>query len=259
LKDCPTALTQFSLASMTAVVTGAGGGIGRALAMALAEAGADVAIADLAGDTAADAADAVARVGRRCMVIPTDVTRAEAADEMVSQIVDAWGRLDIAVHSAGVARVTAVEEICESEWDAILDVNLKGMFLCCRAAGRAMLSQGHGSIINVVSMSSHIVNRPQCHAHYNASKAGAMALTRSCAAEWAAKGVRVNALSPGHTHTPMTENQDDATRSTWIANTPMGRIGTPADLTGAAIFLASPASAYVTGHELVVDGGYTLW
>ena len=244
---------------MTAVVTGAGSGIGRELALALADAGADVAAADLDGPGAAATAEAVSRSERRSLSMAVDVTCEAAVDAMVQQVVDLWGRLDIAIHSAGVAYVTPAHDIPLSEWDAILNVNLKGMFLCCRAAGRAMLAQGQGSIVNVVSMSSHIVNRPQCHAHYNASKAGAAALTRSCAAEWAPQGVRVNALSPGHTQTPMTEHQDEDTRSTWVANTPMGRIGTPADLAGAAIFLASPASAYMTGHELVVDGGYTLW
>lgn len=122
-----------------------------------------------------------------------------------------------------------------------------------------MLAQGAGSIINIASMSGQIVNRPQLHAHYNAAKAGVIQYTRSCAAEWAGRGVRVNTLSPGHTRTPMTAAAEPEMGPTWLSNTPMGRLGTPEDLQGATIYLASAASAYVTGHDLVVDGGYTLW
>jgi NAD(P)-dependent dehydrogenase (short-subunit alcohol dehydrogenase family) len=121
------------------------------------------------------------------------------------------------------------------------------------------LAQGAGSIINVASMSGQIVNRPQLHAHYNAAKAGVIQFSRSCAAEWAPRGVRVNTHSPGHTRTPMTAEAEPVMGPTWLSNTPMGRLGTPEDLQGATLFLASAASAYVTGHDLVVDGGYTLW
>ena len=122
-----------------------------------------------------------------------------------------------------------------------------------------MLAQGAGSIINIASMSGRIANRPQLHAHYNASKAGVVQYSRSCAAEWANRGVRVNTISPEHMMTPMTAKVPPEWVSTWVSNTPMARVGTPEDLMGAAIYLASAASEYVTGHDLIVDGGYTLW
>ena len=125
-----------------------------------------------------------------------------------------------------------IEDISEADWDRVLDLDLKAVFLCCQAEGRAMLQQGSGSIVNVVSISSHVVNRPQLHGHYNAAKAGAYQLTRVCAAEWAARGVRVNSISPGHTLTPMTAHAEDDMKNAWLANTPMGRLGVPADYQG---------------------------
>ena len=170
-----------------------------------------------------------------------------------------WGRLDIGVNSAGIAIRGHIEDISEADWDRVLDIDLKGIFLCCQAEGKIMLQRGAGSIVNIVSISAHIVNRPQLHGHYNTAKAGAFQLTRVCAAEWAGRGVRVNSISPGHTLTPMTAHAEDETQATWLANTPMRRLGAPADYQGAAVFLASDASAYMTGHDLVIDGGYTLW
>ena len=252
-------LERFSLANKTALVTGGGRGIGAALARALAEAGADVAVADRDPQTAQQTAADLAALGVRTLAVQVDVTDAAQVGDMVAAVVDAWGRLDVAVNSAGIANRSPAEDLTEEAWDAVVDIDLKGIFLCTREEGRVMLGQGAGSIINIASMSGQIVNRPQLHSHYNAAKAGVIQYTRSCAAEWADRGVRVNSLSPGHTRTPMTVDAVPEMGATWLGNTPMGRLGTPEDLQGATIFLASSASAYVTGHDLVVDGGYTLW
>jgi sorbose reductase len=252
-------LDRFSLNKQTALVTGGGRGIGAALAHALAEAGSDVAVADLNLAAAEQTAERLKAVGVRSMAVEVDVTKAEQVILMVDRVVSTWGRLDIAVNSAGIASRSRAEDLDEEAWDAVVGVDLKGIYLCTREEGRAMLAGDSGSIINIASMSGRIVNRPQLHSHYNAAKAGVIQYSRSCAAEWADRGVRVNTLSPGHTITPMTEKALPEMGPIWAANTPMGRLATPDDLVGAAVFLASAASAYITGHDLVVDGGYTLW
>jgi NAD(P)-dependent dehydrogenase (short-subunit alcohol dehydrogenase family) len=252
-------LDRFSLAQHTALVTGGGRGIGASLALGLAEAGAAVAVADLDLETAEQTAHQLSTLGVRSLAIQVDVTKAEHVARMVAAVIKTWGQLDVAVNSAGIARRSPAEDLPEDDWDAVVGIDLKGIYLCTKAQGRVMLAQGSGSIINVASMSGQIVNRPQLHSHYNAAKAGVIQYSRSCAAEWAERGVRVNTLSPGHTRTPMTAEAVPEMGEQWLANTPMRRLGTPDDLQGATLFLASAASAYVTGHDLVVDGGYTLW
>jgi NAD(P)-dependent dehydrogenase (short-subunit alcohol dehydrogenase family) len=251
-------LDRFSLKGRNALVTGGARGIGRSLAEALAEAGANVAIVDVNLALAESTAQDIQKLGVEVLAVGLDVIDAAQVSSVVERIHAQWGRLDIAVNSAGIARRSPSEQIEEAEWDAILKVNLKGVFLCSQAEGRVMLAQGSGSIINVASMSGQIVNRPQQHAHYNASKAGVVQVTRTLAAEWASRGVRVNSISPGHTNTPMTAHASAVDRETWVSNTPMARLGEPSDLQGAVIYLASDASSYVTGHDLIVDGGYTL-
>ena len=252
-------LDCFSLDNHTALVTGGGQGIGATVARGLAEAGADVAVADLDLASAKLTEKNLTALGVRSLAVQVDVTIAEQVRQMVEMVITAWGRLDVAVNSAGIANQSPAEELTEAAWDAVVGVDLKGVYLCTREEGQAMLAQGSGSIINIASMSGQVVNRPQLHSHYNAAKAGVIQYSRSCAAEWADRGVRVNTLSPGHTLTPMTAAVAPEMGPTWVSNTPMGRLGTPDDLQGATIFLASAASAYVTGHDLVVDGGYTLW
>lgn len=252
-------LDRFSLTGKTALVTGAGRGIGESLAVALAEAGADVAILDITVETAESTAETIRALGRRSLAIQADVRVPEQVASAVAEVTRDWGSLDIAINNAGVAKAQPSTEVTEADWDFIVDVDLKGVFLCAQAEGRAMLERGSGSIINIASMSASITNRPQVHVHYNAAKAGVVQLTRTLATEWAEKGVRVNSISPGHMQTPMTEHAGEATKQTWISNTPAGRNGTPSDLQGAAVYLASDAAGFVNGHDLIIDGGYTLW
>ncbi len=243
-----------------ALVTGGASGIGESFAFALAEAGAHVAVADLNRARARHVAAQVRNLGVETMALGVDVTQTGQIAAMVAEVLQRWGRLNVAVNNAGVALRARAEAMSEENWDRTLDVDLKGVFFCCQAAARHMLGQGSGSIINTASMSGQIVNRPQRHVPYNAAKAGVVQLTRTCAAEWADRGVRVNSISPGHTLSPMTaRNLSEATVRMWMSNTPMQRLGLPADLQGGLIFLASDASSYVTGHDLVIDGGYTIW
>ncbi len=251
-------LDRFSLAGRTALVTGAGQGIGQAYAMALAEAGADVAIVDINSQTAAAVAEDVRGVGVRSLALTVDVRDSVQVDAMVERIISEWGRLDIGVNNAGIGSWAAGEEMSDEQWRSVIAINLDAVFYCCRAEGRVMLAQGYGKIINTASMSARIVNRPQKQVSYNASKAGVVHLTHSLATEWAARGVRVNCISPGYTRTSLVDQVADLVPG-WLADTPMGRMAETSDLQGALVYLASPASDFVTGHDLVVDGGFTLW
>lgn len=251
-------LDRFSLTGKTALVTGAGQGIGQAYAMALAEAGAHVAIVDINPQTAAAVASDVQALGVRSLALTVDVRDSAQVDAMVERVVSEWGRLDIGVNNAGIGSWAAGEEMSDEQWRSVIAINLDAVFYCCRAEGRVMLAQGYGKIINTASMSARIVNRPQKQVSYNASKAGVVHLTHSLATEWAARGVRVNCISPGYTRTSLVDQVADLVPG-WVADTPMGRMAETSDLQGALVYLASPASDFVTGHELVVDGGFTLW
>jgi len=251
-------LDRFSLAGRTAMVTGGGQGIGRALAIALAEAGADVAILDLNPETAEQVADEIRALGRRSLAIRADVTQRDQVSRAVQSVIDAWGSLVIGVNNAGIGRWADAESMSESDWDAVIAVNLKGVFNCAQSEGRTMLAQGYGKIINTASMSATVVNRPQNQVAYNASKAGVVQLTRSLAAEWASRGVRVNSISPGYTRTALVDQVADLVPG-WLEDIPMGRMAEVTDLQGAVVYLASEASDYVTGHDLVIDGGFTIW
>lgn len=258
MRDGMGILDRFALHGRTALVTGGGQGIGEAFCLALAEAGADVAVVDLNVETAHAVAARVEDVGVRALVIRADISSPEGAAAMVDEVVSAWGGLDIAVNNAGVRGWAPAEEMSLDEWRRVLDVNLTGTFLCAQAEARAMLPRGYGKIINMASMSAHIVNRPQTQAGYNVSKAGIVHLTRTLAAEWAPRGVRVNSISPGYTRTPLTASLGNL-QADWLERIPLGRMGEVQDLQGAVVYLASEASDYMTGYDLVIDGGYTLW
>ena len=249
----------FELNGRKAIVTGAAGGIGRELAVALAEMGADLALVDINEQGLSQLAGAVSNRGKKVLICKTDVTRSSDVKKMVDKVVAEWGRIDILVNCAGISHHAPTEDLREEDWDRVVDVNLKSTFLCCQAVGRTMIANRRGKIINIASMSAHIINRPIRQSHYHASKAGVVALTKSLAAEWAEYNINVNCISPGYIDTGMTVATALQYYDQWKALTPLGRLGRPSEILGAVIYLASDASSFTTGEELIIDGGYTLW
>ena len=254
-------LEKFRLAGKTAVVTGGGQGIGLASVEALAEAGAKVVIADRDAKVAAQGQASLKAKGYDVEIVDMDVTSSGQVAAVAAQLVARHGKVDILVNSAGIARLNSAVETPDDEWRAVMDVNVNGLFWCCRAFGRHMVARRTGSIINLGSMSGLIINRPQTAASYMASKGAVHMLTKALATEWAKSGVRVNALAPGYVATDMTLKMRERPElfNTWLDMTPMGRLGEPSEIAAAVVYLASAASTYVTGAILSVDGGYTAW
>ena len=247
----------FDLSGQVAIVTGAARGLGRALAVGLAAAGAKLALADIL-----DLSCTLAQIeggGGEAIAVPTDVRDKAQVARLVAETVGRLGTVDVLVNNAGINLIRPTLETSEEDWDLVLDVNLKGAFLCCQAAGRVMLEKGAGAIVNIGSINSEYVFPNS--AAYNASKAGVLLLTKTLAYEWGPYGVRVNAVCPGFMETPMLEEIQRGKQGLAESRTgriPLRRFAAPEDLVGAVIFLASPAAAYVTGHALYVDGGWTL-
>lgn len=255
-------MEKFGLAGKVAVVTGAARGIGLATADALSEAGALVVLADMDGAAAQKSAANLAAKGRKTDSIELDVTNSAAVDKAAAEILKRHGKVDVLVNNAGIAiSFKPAETMDDPTWHKVIDVNLNGVFYCCRAFGRAMLERKSGSIINVGSMSAEIVNYPQEQVNYNASKAGVHHLTRSLAAEWAERGVRVNAVAPTYIETDLTRDvaMDPEIRKHWLGSTPMGRMGQPSEIASVILFLAGEGASLMTGSIVLADGGYTCW
>jgi NAD(P)-dependent dehydrogenase (short-subunit alcohol dehydrogenase family) len=252
-----TDLGLFDLTGKKALVTGGAVGIGRACATALAMAGADVAIADMDDKTGPKAAEGIRAMGRESLFVKCDVTSREQVQAMVAEVVGAFGRLDVGINNAGIAILGGDECLEQSAWDKVIAVNLTGAWLSAQAEAQVMIKQNPvgGKIINTASMSARIAN---CNASYDASKAGVVHMTKTLAAEWGRFNINVNCFSPSYLLTPMHASTPVEARERIRELTPMGYMERPEDLYGTVIFLASAASDYVTGHDLVVDGGHTL-
>ena len=251
----------FDLSGEVALVTGAGSGIGQAIAIGLAEAGADVACFGHATKGGLDETAArIVALGRQAVALTGSVTSADDLARAVAETEARLGALTIAVNNAGIGGAGAAETLPHETWQSLYDVNVGGVFLSCQAEARAMLPRGKGSIVNIASISGSIVNRGLLQAHYNSSKAAVIHLTKSLAMEWADRGVRVNAISPGYTLTPMNRRPEVQKQvQAFSRDTPLGRMAAPEEMVGPTVFLASRAASYVTGVDLLVDGGYVCW
>ncbi|MEM8552842.1 MAG: glucose 1-dehydrogenase [Pseudomonadota bacterium] len=250
-------MERFRLDGRTALVTGAGRGIGRSTCEALAQAGATIIVTDLDEASAKDTADLLGAAGHEAQAQPLDVTDPKAVEAMAERFA-----VDILVNNAGIARSNIkAEAMTDDEWLSVVDINLNGLFWCCRSFGGRMAARGQGVIVNVGSMSGIVVNKPQEQAQYNASKAAVHQLTKSLAAEWAPRGVRVNAVAPTYIETELTSfvYDDPGLMEHWIGGTPMGRMGSTDEIAAVILFLASDASSLMTGSIVLADGGYTCW
>jgi NAD(P)-dependent dehydrogenase (short-subunit alcohol dehydrogenase family) len=248
---------DFGLSGQTALVTGASRGIGQAIAVALAQAGAELVLAGREPKTLEETADAIRALGQKVDVQRLDVSDVASIGAAFAMISQTTGAIDILVNNAGIEQVKPSLEVDEALWDRLLDTNLKGAFFCAQAAARLMSKAGHGgAILNLCSLTSE-VGIPTA-TPYGASKTGLLGMTRALATEWAPLGIRVNGIGPGYFRTALTEvfYENEAWQSAMLAKIPLARFGRMEDLMGAAVFLCSPAAAYVTGQVLYVDGGF---
>nr|XP_046240703.1 short chain dehydrogenases/reductase notP' isoform X2 [Scatophagus argus] len=253
-------LDRMRLDGKVAYVTGSGQGIGRAFAHALGEAGAKVAVVDMDQEKAEAVAKELFLKGINAIAITADISKSDDVQRMIDSIISKWGAIHIACNNAGINMNSASEDTSLEEWDQTFNVNLRGTFMCCQAAGRVMLKQGYGKIINTASMASLIVPHPQKQLSYNTSKAGVVKLTQTLGTEWIDRGVRVNCISPGIVDTPLIHSESlRPLVQRWLSDIPAGRLAQVTDLQAAVVYLASDASDYMTGHNLVIEGGQSLW
>jgi NAD(P)-dependent dehydrogenase (short-subunit alcohol dehydrogenase family) len=252
-------LEKFRLADQVAVVTGGNRGLGRAFAQALGEAGASVAVIGRGREANEVAVEELTEAGIEARSYEADVADRSSFAAAAEQIMTDFGRVDVLVNNAGTVVHKPSLEVTEDDWSTVMRVNVDGVWNGCQIFGAHMVQAGRGSIVNVGSMSALIVNRPQWQPAYNASKAAVHHLSKSLAAEWAPHGVRVNAVAPGYVRTDLSPVDDPDLKPRWIDDAPQQRAADPEEIAPAVVFLASPASSFMTGAELVIDGGYTVF
>jgi len=239
-----------------AFVTGSARGIGQAVALKLASEGADVAVCDLEKEWCDETVDKVRGLGRRAEGYAMNVARADDVQSVTDRIAKGFGRIDVLVNNAGITKDSLLARMSEGDWDAVIDVNLKGTFLCTKAVARTMMKQRSGSIVNLASVIGLMGNAGQCN--YAASKAGVIALTKSVAKELAPRNVRCNAVAPGFIQTKMTDNLSEEIQEKMMEGIPLSRFGKPEDVANVIAFLAGDQAAYVTGQVLSVCGGLVM-
>ena len=256
-----TILDRFKLDGKKIYVTGAGRGIGKACAFALCEAGADVAFVARGYEEVKAAADEAAKLtGRNTIAVSADISKPDDVKNMFQAILEAFGTLDGAFNNAGICNADMpAEDIPYEALREIIDINVVGTYLCCQEAAKIMIPKKSGSILNMASMSAHIVNVPQKTSHYAVTKAGVVTMSKNLAAEWAPYNVRVNSLSPGYTLTELALQFSEEQINTWKKLIPMDRLEAPDELAGTVVYALSDASTYTTGCDIIVDGGYSLW
>ncbi len=254
-------LEKMRLDGKASFVTGGARGIGKAIAIAIAEAGSNVAIVDTDIEESKKTAEEICKLGVKAIAIKTDVTIEAEVNKMVEEILNAFGKIDVAFCNAGICMNIPAAEMTYDQFKKVIDINLNGVFLTAQAAAKVMLKQGRGSIINTASMSGHIVNVPQPQCAYNASKAGVIMLTKSMAVEFAKTGVRVNSISPGYIGTDLILEAEHlkALIDKWNALSPIGRLGKPEELQAIAVYLAGDTSDFTTGSDFVIDGAFSCF
>jgi 3-oxoacyl-[acyl-carrier protein] reductase len=239
-----------------ALVTGGGRGIGRQIAEAFADQGADIAICDVNEEALNETRGIIESKGRKCLTFTADVTKPDQVNDMVLKILDNFKKVDILINNAGITRDGLLVRMSEADWDAVLDINLKGVFNCTKAVSKPMMKQRWGRIVNIASIIGIMGNAGQ--ANYAASKGGIIAFTKSVAKELASRNVSVNAIAPGFIQTAMTKKLPENVRNDMLKLIPLGRLGEAQDVANTAVFLASDSASYITGHVIKVDGGMVM-
>jgi len=244
------------LEGKVALITGGARGIGQAIAMTFAKEGADIVVADVNLEIAQKTASDIEGLGRKAMALAMDVTNYDIVEEGINKILDKMGKVDILVNNAGITKDNLILRMSQADWDAVINVNLKGTFNCIKAVSRPMIKQRSGRIISIASIIGLIGNPGQ--ANYAASKAGIIALTKTVAKELASRNINANAVAPGFIQTEMTAKLSDEIKKKMLEAIPLGKLGTPEDVAQVCLFLASPESSYITGQTITIDGGMVM-